>query len=372
MMKRKVLMTVLAAAMSLCSQAQPSEQFSIATLNVDGLPQKLLMIDVNSDGPGSLGSLRIGRYLLQKDYDLVFTQEDFNYHDELTFLLECDYRLDCWSGDVGIVGHHIDFLHLQNLRFECDGLGACWKNNVKVESADRTAWNTFFGKFSHANDEMVTKGFRRYELTLAGGTPVVVYNMHMDASDDADELEGNDAKDREARQGEWKQLLADILDRLDERPVIVVGDLNSYYWRDDVENLFINAIAATGKATASDVWVELEKGGVYPASAADDEVVDKIIYINPTNGVQLKALSFNLDKEGYLYEGQPLGDHYPVSATFEVKDDRKDATAISDVNAGIGEGNGSYYNFKGQRVKRPVNGLYIEQKGKDARKRIVR
>ena len=36
------------------------EQFSIATLNVDGLPQKLLVVNLNAEGPGSAGTARIG------------------------------------------------------------------------------------------------------------------------------------------------------------------------------------------------------------------------------------------------------------------------------------------------------------------------
>jgi hypothetical protein len=60
------------------TEAQTAETFSVATLNVDGLPQKLLVFNVNADGPGSVGSVRIGKYLAQKDYDMVFLQEDFN------------------------------------------------------------------------------------------------------------------------------------------------------------------------------------------------------------------------------------------------------------------------------------------------------
>ena len=64
--------------------SQESSTFSIATLNVDGLPQKILVAKVNPDGPGGGGSVRIGRYLQKRGYDMVFMQEDFNYHEELT------------------------------------------------------------------------------------------------------------------------------------------------------------------------------------------------------------------------------------------------------------------------------------------------
>ena len=65
---------------------------------------------------------------------------------------------------------------------------------------------------------MITKGFRRYEVTLRSGDRIVVYNMHMDASDDKDEAEKNDTKDKEARLAQWIQLKEDVLAQLDSRP----------------------------------------------------------------------------------------------------------------------------------------------------------
>ena len=47
-------------------------QFTIATLNVDGLPQKILVVKVNADGPGNGGTARIGKYLLRH----AFEQDD--------------------------------------------------------------------------------------------------------------------------------------------------------------------------------------------------------------------------------------------------------------------------------------------------------
>ena len=64
-------------SMSVTAQ-ESSEQFSVATLNVDGLPKKVLVFNINADGPGDSGSARIGKYLLRKGYDLMFLQEDFN------------------------------------------------------------------------------------------------------------------------------------------------------------------------------------------------------------------------------------------------------------------------------------------------------
>lgn len=382
---KQIRLWMLAAILSLCgnvtaSGQDASEQFTIVTLNVDGLPQKILMLKVNAEGPGEIGTARIGKYLLKKDYDLVMMQEDFNYHGVLSVFLEDDYKMDTWSGDVGIEGHSIDFLHLQNHRFECDGLMACWKNDLTVTSATRTAWTQSFGKFSHANDEMVTKGFRRYEVTLRDGTCIVVYNMHMDATLEEDEAENNAEKDHEARMAQWAQLKADVLEQLDDRPIIIAGDMNSIYGRDDVKGEFIDAINATGRATVSDVWVELTKNGIYPTAKteaeAGDETLDKILYINPSEDINIQPVSISIDREGYLYDGKALGDHWPVAATFQVAT-RKAAVGISEQNfdgSEFSSSDFSIYTIDGRKVSNSLQrkGLYIERNGENTKKRIVK
>lgn len=381
-MKQIFGMVVAAMMVTVNVNAQDTGTFSIATLNVDGLPQKILVAKVNADGPGGGGSVRIGRYLQKRGYDMVFMQEDFNYHEELTVPMEDDYQMDAWSGNVDVDGHQIDFLHLQNHRFECDGLMGAWQKNIQLTSASRTPWTASFGKFSHALDEMVTKGFRRYELTLTDGLQIVVYNMHMDAGDTADEREGKDLHDRDARLMQWNQLRDDILSRLDTRPVIVVGDLNSYYCRDQIKSNFIDVIEATGRATVQDAWVELQNGGKYPDPVdgivccetdgnilESGEVLDKVLYINPTGGTGIHAVSYRLDTEGYRHDGKMLGDHYPVSVTFQ-SGSRK-PTGIDEINASKSS-ESNWYNINGQRVDGSARGIVIERNREKTQKRIVK
>ena len=383
-MRKVFAATALCFSLIAGAQSQQAERFSIATLNIDGLPQKVLVVNVNADGPGSAGTVRIGKYLMKKSFDMVFMQEDFNYHEELTAMLEDEYQLDAWSGDVGIDGHKIDFLHLQNERFECDGLMGCWKKGLNVTDGARTAWADGFGKFSHCNDLLATKGFRRYEVTLTSGTQLVVYDLHMDAEDELDTEEGKAGADRAARMNQLKQLRDDIMSKLDERPVVVLGDFNCFYFRDKLKENFVDFINDSGKATVSDVWVELKNEGRFPEYQEDNrsrddkeeehggESLDKIFYINPTSAaVKVKAVSYLRDIEGYLHNGKPLGDHYPVSALFEVTDtrDHTGVEAVSETDNAPAE----YYNLSGQRISQPANsGLYIERKGKDVRKRTVK
>ncbi len=384
MFKRHILSAVVALGMAVSGQAQQTEQFSIATLNIDGLPQKILVFNVNAEGPGSPGTVRIGKYLLKKDYDLMFLQEDFNYHEELSIVMEDNYRFDTWSGDVGLEGHKVDFLHLQNHRFECDGLMACWKNGHNVSAGQRTAWADGFGKFSHNNDLLATKGFRRYEVTLANGMQLVVYDVHMDAEDDLDTEEGKAGPDRAARQNQRKQLRDEILNRLDDRPVIVLGDFNTFYYRDKAKEDFIDAINASGKATIADVWVELQNKGKFPDYQEDNRVrddreeehggesLDKILYINPASAsMSLKPLSYSRDMDGFKHNGKALSDHFPVAATFQLTD-RKSTGIQAICNDAQAEGNAEYYNISGQRVSHPASGIYIEQTAKGIRKRIIK
>ena len=337
------------------------EEFTVASLNVDGLPKKLLVFKVNPDGPGDGGSARIGKYLWKKGYDLMFLQEDFNFHSVISVFLEDDYQMDEWSGDLGVEGRNIDYLHLQNHRFECDGLMACWKNDLTVTPAPRVPWQQNFGKFSHANDEMVTKGFRRYEVTLRDGTRIVCYNLHMDASDDWDEENANDANDKAARMAQLAQLKADVMSQMDTRPIIILGDLNCFYGRDALKAEFIDAINDSGLGTIADVWVELKNDGAYPTDKAQGEeageTLDKIFYINPATGAQIQPVAFSVDKTGYTYDEKPLGDHYPLSATFQVTS-RATAIDAPTVNPQPSTLN-QYYNLKGQRISKPQEGIYI-------------
>ena len=74
--------------------------FSVLTLNVDGLPGKIFVFDVNADGPKSEGSERISEYLASKNCDILCLQEDFNYRWEIWSRLFAGYEHDEWSGGI--------------------------------------------------------------------------------------------------------------------------------------------------------------------------------------------------------------------------------------------------------------------------------
>ena len=349
-------------------EPQTKTTFSIVSLNVDGLPGKVAFLPVNADGPMSMGSERISAYLAAQNCDILCLQEDFNYRWEIWSRLFANYQHDEWSGGITYEDHEIDFAHLQNLKFKCDGLNMLWRNSIQSDRYERVPWQKSFGKFSHDFDDIITKGFRRHELTLSDGIKIVVYNMHMDASSDRDEQKGNDAKDREARISQWKQLRDHILERLDDRPVIITGDMNSYYHRDDFKTEFIDAITATGRATVSDAWIEKCNKGVYPEMGSEPleyETLDKALYINPTDGNSLELVNLTIDRSNYLHNGQPLGDHYPLIATFRyISYYEQGATRIKQTATDANGATPGAYDLQGRPVDATYKGVAVTEQGK--------
>ena len=150
--------------------------------------------------------------------------------------------------------------------------------------------------------------------------------MHLDASTEEDERDGDDGGDKEARRRQWYQLRDSVMARLDERPVILLGDMNSLYPRDSIHAIFIDPINATGRYHVADAWVEHKMGGVYPEVGSGDyrvayttgESLDKILYINPMEGLRLQLDDYREERDYVWDDGTPLGDHYPVSARFSI------------------------------------------------------
>lgn len=362
LMMAAVLLTATSAA------AQQDNTFKVMTLNVDGLPAKILFFDVNANGPASVGSELISEYVASKDCDIVAMQEDFNYRWEIWSRLFAGYNHDEWAGGILTEECKVDYAHLHRNKFVTDGLNMSWKKECQSTLYERVAWEKTFGKFSHDFDDMITKGFRRHEMTLQNGLELVVYNMHMDASTSRDEQAGNDVKDRQARQSQWEQLRDHIMAHMDKRPVIIMGDMNTLYHRDDAKTVFIDYINQSGRATAGDVWVELQRDGNYPVYGQTDdldEMLDKVIYINPKDtDTPIVPQLVEWDKAGYMHEGKPLGDHYPLMVTFSAQGIM---TGVSTVQQAQHD-DAPAYTVQGTKAAPDQKGLLITEGKKHIRK----
>ncbi|MBP5381454.1 MAG: hypothetical protein J6Y39_06985 [Bacteroidaceae bacterium] len=309
------------------------ELFSVCTLNVDGL------IAGNLEGPNALYTPVIGEWLTNGSFSFMGVQEDFEFDPELSAPLAEGFNRDTWGGGMQNEAKFIYETGEDNtpiVRFNTDGLNAFWKKDLIVERTDSVRWTDNCGYFAHAWDENVVKGFRRYDVTTPEGNQLVIYNMHMDAGDEEEELQGLDEADREARISQWKQLRDYIMAHLDQRPVIILGDLNTYYVRDDVKAQIIDVINQSGYATITDAWIQQKRKGEYtpmgdtriqpdsPTSGwtVNGEAPDKILYINPIGATcKLELVSVTFHNQTYFREDgtTPLGDHYPLSAQFRIK-----------------------------------------------------
>ncbi len=292
--------------------------FTAAALNVDGLPKSVAGINLNADGPGEEGTKKISQYLMTKGYDLIGTSEDFNYHGSLMTSLN-DYESGTVRSTISLGG-----VLSGGWPINTDGLNLVW--NTRKMVASNESWTRWSSSKSGEGNQYVKKGFRHYDVTVDGGYVMDVYVLHMDAGGE---------EYAASREGQWSQL-ADAVNGSDlSRPKLILGDTNSRWTREEIGRYFTERLDS--RLTMGDVWVELCRGNVYPNIIMGDltdqtdpadfskyEVVDKIIYVNPTaaNTLQLSPRSFLIEQD-YTYNTvdhsgnmAALGDHRPVVVTF--------------------------------------------------------
>ena len=148
---------------------------------------------------------------------------------------------------------------------------------------------------------------KRRDVTLPGGEEVVIYNMHMDASNNRDEMKHNDGKDKAARLAQWQQLRDYIMAHLDGRPVIVAGDMNSLYHRDPVKTQFIDAINAS--QTMLQAVVEGDEQAVaHGVDLAHDEHTSILSYNNENSLSCVLTMAFYYARREYTFHRElPTG-----------------------------------------------------------------
>ena len=297
--------------------AGASTDFSVCSLNVDGLPESILFVTLNTDGPQAAGTRLISQYLAQNAYDLIGVQEDFNFDEELKTSLT-DY------------GHGTHRGKVTGLSNNTDGLNFFW-NTAKGRSASGETYTAYNHTESGDGNQYINKGWRYYEVTLADGMKIDLYMTHMDAGDVVS-----------SRNTQWTELAnAVIANTNTKRPKIILGDFNSRFTREAIIDNFFTPIENTGNYTVGDAWVEKTRSGNYPSIGPDaaGEVVDKIIYLNPTatGAVTLTLNSYVRDSENYTYEAMgssagtgPLGDHIPIVARFTAHEPAVTVTPVDD------------------------------------------
>lgn len=291
-----------------------SKTFKVCPFNVDGLPKTISIlgfnININNDGLEEEGAIAIGKYIVNSNIDVFALSEDFNFHPSLAAQINDEYTFGTYRGGISTS-------NLSGTKVNTDGLEFLAKAPFSFSEETCTPWNKTYGYTTNGSDELIKKGYRYYVVDLGGGAYVDFYILHMDAE--------TDPKDNEARASQWEQLRDDILSKSTNRPVIVMGDTNSRYTRDDILGLFINPIEATGYYEVKDAWIDHCKNGKYPnlgdealmvdkLGYREGEVVDKVLYLNPKkNGLNIQSLDFDVDA------AFDKSDHKPIIVTMKVE-----------------------------------------------------
>lgn len=297
----------------------PDPVFTCATYNIDGLPTEVLGIKINGDGPGESGTKTISTKLAASGWDIICFQENFTYNTQLRSSMISKYNF----------GTHKAF-NILSAAFgisNTDGLGF-------ATLAATTSWSQeTFVKFTKAHGDLfdgantcIDKGFRYYLVTLEGDVQIDVYVTHMNSGSDTDHIN--------ARASQFQQLANYINEHRSGRPIVIMGDFNARYTRDDYKTNFWDVLQPELYANLKDAWTELIWSGYYPEYGTpswvvsdkynpdntvgdiefgeqDGEVVDKILYINdPQSDVRIWAKTYKRDME------YTLADHTPVVVEF--------------------------------------------------------
>ena len=297
-------------------------EFTCATYNVDGLPQKISIISINSDGPGSSGTSNISAKIASQNWDFVGFSEDFAYHSNLTSSLS-NYQWGTYRGSVSSSALY-KTIDTDGLEFAANKATCSWS------SENITAFSSSYGGLTSGANTCIKKGFRHYVVTVAEGVEVDVIITHMNTYSSSGSGHIN------AQHAQLKQIAQYInnLVATNNRPVILMGDTNCRYTRHDFKTYFWDVL--NSNLTYSDPWVDFQWNGVYPtypskslmvsdatgtdsstdiicADTQKGEVVDKIIYINtPNSPVQIKAESYLRDYDNF----KGLADHMPIVVKF--------------------------------------------------------
>ena len=294
--------------------------FTACAFNVDGLPQKIGLITINGDGPGSSGTTTMAGIANNLGWDIIAASEDFEYNSQLVAGLS-NYSHGTWRGSISAAQ--------LTKKADTDGLNFFWRTSTTSAKGETyVEYNDAEGGLTGGANTCIKKGFRHYEVTVDATNNVVidVYITHMNTYSGDGNTESNAYV--KAVLSQLRQLRDYVLEKAkaNKRPAIIMGDTNMRYTRHDIKTNFLDVVAAydnNAGYTVSDPWVEFHRGGVYPqwnslslmtrfAFAGDTnndivcadnqcgEVVDKIWYINvPGAEVQLKATAHENDVDHF-------------------------------------------------------------------------
>ena len=283
----------------------------IVTYNIDGLPEtldlkdlpwifqpfvwiyqlfaKTTLIHLNDNVGRFEATKKISTYL--KDFDIVGIQEDFNYHEALI----SDLKDRNWGTFQGAIDFSKIFSMVKWFRYKSDGLNIITKPQITILDEDIVEWKNSCGYFSHCNDKLTRKGFRRYLLhQTVNNKYFTVYILHADASDNPDDI-----KDSETRRKQFTQLVEYIKQNETCFPTLVIGDTNCTSNNID-------------KKTIREYFIEPLKEDFLVEQALPNDDLDRIFVINS------KYLNNKIIIKNCEHGVEGLSDHRPFIVEFDI------------------------------------------------------
>jgi hypothetical protein len=283
--------------------AAASGELSVLSYNVAGLPQEISTVNPEEHIP------LISPLLA--DYDIVLTQEDFdwwqgvaadldfvNYHDRLRAEAPHEHATAPHPGPEA-VGLDPTSRPLQI----GDGLGVL--SRLPFTGETRVPWPGCFGGIDPSDggaaDCLAMKGFAVVTVELADGAEVDVYTLHAEA--------GGTDEDQRLQADDFEQLAGFVADHSDARAVILAGDTNLHTDDEHPDG---------GGGADTEIWEAfLESTGLTDAcvatGCADTGAIDKLAY-RSGGGVDLEATAHDFPRERFTSpEGDDLSDHPPLA-----------------------------------------------------------
>jgi endonuclease/exonuclease/phosphatase (EEP) superfamily protein YafD len=289
------------------SAARRGGELSVLSYNVAGLPA-----EISKEDPAK--HLPLISPLLN-DFDVVLTQEDFDwwgevaggldfvhYHERLRADAVHKFRSPQHPGPeaVGMTPDRRPTLQIG------DGLGVLSK--LPIEGNERVPWEGCFGGFDTSDggaaDCLAMKGFSMTRLTLADGAVVDLYNLHLEA--------GGTATDQGLQADDVAQLGAYIVEHSAGNAVILGGDTNLHTDHEHPDG---------SDGADIELWDQLlSQTGLTDSCAAvscpGTGRIDKIAF-RSGKGVKLEALRHQFHGDTFVDEaGDALSDHEPLEVRF--------------------------------------------------------
>lgn len=285
---------------------ETSGELLAVAYNVAGLP-----VEISSERPDL--NLPLISPLLN-EFDLVLTQEDFDWWAELASGFDfVNYRdrlradTDHEFASTPHPGPEAVGLDLSNRPPPEVGDGLGLLSRYPIEEVSRVPWDGCFGGFDTSDggaaDCLSMKGFSLTEVTLADGVVVHVYNLHGEA--------GGTERDQELQADNYRQLAEYIQEHSEGVAIILGGDTN----------LHTNTTHPDSADGADiEIWDDfLAATGLTDACTATDcdtpGRIDKFAF-RSGDGVELEALSHRFRVDFVDDAGEDLSDHQALEVRF--------------------------------------------------------